>query len=295
LFVYESDGFTIAKSNPGAVVFPMTTDEVVRVVQLLNKIDVQIIPAGTGTGLTGGCTAYANGAVISLVRMNKVLKIDFDNRVAHVEAGVRNTALSDAVAILPLEVEMPADDVHDVPPQTSPARDPADGRAGEPQRANRRSEISNPYHFAPDPSSQRASTIGGNASTNAGGIHTLKDFVSSNHILGFEIVLSDGTVMKSAARTAATKVVPSICRADLRPRGHVRHHHEVVGAPRAQSPLVPHDRRLLRDDGRRVQCGQRRDRNGHVAGGDGDARRAMVEIIEDSYHFGFPAARRRWC
>jgi len=83
LFVYESDGFTIAKSNPGAVVFPMTTDEVVRVVQLLNKIDVQIIPRGTGTGLTGGCTAYANGAVISLVRMNKVLKIDFDTASGH--------------------------------------------------------------------------------------------------------------------------------------------------------------------------------------------------------------------
>jgi glycolate oxidase len=51
------------------------------------------------------------------------------------------------------------------------------------------------YHFAPDPSSQRASTIGGNAATNAGGIHTLKDFVSSNHVLGMEMVLADGSVL----------------------------------------------------------------------------------------------------
>ncbi|HEY4328869.1 MAG TPA: FAD-linked oxidase C-terminal domain-containing protein [Phycisphaerae bacterium] len=51
-----------------------------------------------------------------------------------------------------------------------------------------------PYHFAPDPSSQRASTIGGNAATNAGGLHTLKYGVTVNHILGLEVVLEDGTI-----------------------------------------------------------------------------------------------------
>jgi glycolate oxidase len=56
------------------------------------------------------------------------------------------------------------------------------------------------YHFAPDPSSQRASTIGGNAATNAGGIHTLKDFVSSNHVLGLQMVLADGTVLETGAQ-----------------------------------------------------------------------------------------------
>jgi glycolate oxidase len=50
------------------------------------------------------------------------------------------------------------------------------------------------YHFAPDPSSQRASTIGGNAATNAGGLHTLKYGVTVNHILGLEVVLEDGTI-----------------------------------------------------------------------------------------------------
>ena len=202
LYVYESDGFTIARSVPNAVVFPTSTDEVVRVVKLLAERDVQIVPRGSGTGLTGGCVAYANGVIVSTVKMNRVLEVDLKNRVAHVEAGVRNTALSDAVALLPLEVELPADDVRDVPPRTSPARDPVDGRAGEPQSANPKSEIrnpkqiQNPYHFAPDPSSQRASTIGGNASTNAGGIHTLKDFVSSNHVLGIEMVLPDGEVLR---------------------------------------------------------------------------------------------------
>jgi glycolate oxidase len=50
-------------------------------------------------------------------------------------------------------------------------------------------------HFAPDPSSQRASTIGGNTATNAGGPHCLKYGVTTNHILGATIVLSDGTVV----------------------------------------------------------------------------------------------------
>ncbi|MGN6369156.1 MAG: FAD-binding oxidoreductase [Phycisphaerae bacterium] len=51
-----------------------------------------------------------------------------------------------------------------------------------------------PFHYAPDPSSQRASTIGGNVATNAGGLHTLKYGVTVNHTLGVEIVLSDGSV-----------------------------------------------------------------------------------------------------
>src|SRR5437588_2248295 len=164
LFVYEFDGFTIARARPAAVVFPMSTDEVVAVVKLLGKHGVQIVPRGSGTGLAGGCVAFENGVVVSTARMNRILKIDLDNRVAHVEAGVRNTTLSDAVAALP-------------------------GGAA--------------YHFAPDPSSQRASTIGGNASTNAGGIHTLKDFVTSNHILGIEMVLANGEVIKVGGHNGA--------------------------------------------------------------------------------------------
>jgi glycolate oxidase len=161
LFVYESDGFTIAKSRPAAVVFPFTTEQVATIIQTLAKHDVQIVPRGSGTGLAGGCVAFENGVVVSTARMNRILKIDLDNRVAHVEAGVRNTQLSDAVAQLP------------------------GGSA---------------YHFSPDPSSQRASSIGGNASTNAGGIHVLKDFVTSNHVLGMEMVLADGSIIEVGAK-----------------------------------------------------------------------------------------------
>lgn len=171
LFVYESDGFTIAHNRPAAVVFPITTEEVVSIVQTLVKHGAQIVPRGSGTGLAGGCVAYDLGVVVSTARMNRILKIDLENRVAQVEAGVRNLALSDAVTL-------------------------------------EKHKSGKLYHFAPDPSSQRASTIGGNASTNAGGIHTLKDFVTSNHILGFEMVLSDGSVIEVGGRNGCYEEGP---------------------------------------------------------------------------------------
>jgi glycolate oxidase len=52
------------------------------------------------------------------------------------------------------------------------------------------------YYYAPDPSSQRACTIGGNVAENAGGPHTLAYGVTTNHVLGIEAVLPDGTVIK---------------------------------------------------------------------------------------------------
>src|SRR3974377_1424493 len=52
------------------------------------------------------------------------------------------------------------------------------------------------YHFAPDPSSQVASTIGGNVATNAGGPHTLKYGVTVNPLLGVEAVVGDGSIIQ---------------------------------------------------------------------------------------------------
>src|SRR3989440_4737256 len=57
------------------------------------------------------------------------------------------------------------------------------------------------YHYAPDPSSQGACTIGGNVATNSGGPHTLKYGVTVNHLLGLELVLPDGTVVHTGGPT----------------------------------------------------------------------------------------------
>src|SRR5262249_5502549 len=53
------------------------------------------------------------------------------------------------------------------------------------------------YFYAPDPSSQRACTIGGNVSENSGGPHTLAYGVTTNHVLGLECVLPDGTILNT--------------------------------------------------------------------------------------------------
>src|SRR5579871_5796935 len=56
------------------------------------------------------------------------------------------------------------------------------------------------YFYAPDPSSQRACTIGGNVSENAGGPHTLAYGVTTNHVLGLELVLPDGSVVTTGGK-----------------------------------------------------------------------------------------------
>ena len=60
---------------------------------------------------------------------------------------------------------------------------------------------SNGYHYAPDPSSQKACTIGGNVAENAGGPHTLKYGVTANHILGLTIVMPDGEITKLGSQS----------------------------------------------------------------------------------------------
>jgi glycolate oxidase len=57
------------------------------------------------------------------------------------------------------------------------------------------------YHYAPDPSSQQACTIGGNIANNSGGPHTLKYGVTTNHVLGLEVVLPDGEIIWLGGRT----------------------------------------------------------------------------------------------
>ncbi|MEZ6064305.1 MAG: FAD-linked oxidase C-terminal domain-containing protein [Planctomycetaceae bacterium] len=59
------------------------------------------------------------------------------------------------------------------------------------------------YHYAPDPSSQGACTIGGNVATNSGGPHTLKYGVTVNHVLGVEVVLPDGEIVTLGGPAAA--------------------------------------------------------------------------------------------
>jgi len=95
LIAYESDGLTEFRMPPDAVVLPRSAEQVRAVVRLCNQYDVPIVPRGAGTGLSGGCVAARGGIMIGFSRMNRILEIDCENRVAVVEPGVLNLQLSD--------------------------------------------------------------------------------------------------------------------------------------------------------------------------------------------------------
>jgi glycolate oxidase len=155
LMLYEYDALS-SQRVPDAVVFPITTQQVVQIVKLAAKAKVPVVARGAGTGLSGGAVATAGGVVVSFARMKRIVEIDIENQRARVQPGLVNLDLSVAVA--------------------------DDG-----------------YYFAPDPSSQKACTIGGNVAENSGGPHTLAYGVTTNHVLGLEVVLPSGEVISTGA------------------------------------------------------------------------------------------------
>src|ERR1051326_5745385 len=98
LLVFECDGLAHYRHRPRAVVFPSSTEEVSEVMRLLARERVAVVPRGAGTGLSGGALAVGGGVCIELARMRRVLKVDVENRLAVVQAGVVNAQVSRAVA-----------------------------------------------------------------------------------------------------------------------------------------------------------------------------------------------------
>ncbi len=97
LLVYESDGLTLFRALADFVVFPTSVEHVAAIVKLANREELPFVARGAGTGLSGGCLPAEGGVVISLMRMNRVLEVDFDNQLAVVEPGLVNLHLSWAV------------------------------------------------------------------------------------------------------------------------------------------------------------------------------------------------------
>jgi glycolate oxidase len=97
LLVYESDGLVLFRALADFIVFPTSTEQVSEVVKLANREGIPFVARGAGTGLSGGCLPAEGGLVISLMRMNRVLEVDYDNQIAVVEPGVVNLHLSWAV------------------------------------------------------------------------------------------------------------------------------------------------------------------------------------------------------
>ncbi len=97
LLVYESDGLTLFRALADFVVFPTTAEHVAAIVRLANREGLPFVARGAGTGLSGGCLPAEGGIVISMMRMNRVLEVDYDNQIAVVEPGLVNLHLSWAV------------------------------------------------------------------------------------------------------------------------------------------------------------------------------------------------------
>lgn len=95
---YECDGLTAFRQRPMVVVLPETIQEVQAIMRLCHDNEVPVVARGAGTGLSGGALPLNDGVLLSLAKFNQILEVDVDNLSARVQPGVRNLAISEAVA-----------------------------------------------------------------------------------------------------------------------------------------------------------------------------------------------------
>ena len=157
LRAYDSDALSAYHQSPLVAVLPETTAQVSAILAWCHAEGVKVVPRGSGTSLSGGALPLADGVLLGLSKFNRVLEIDYDDRIAVVQPGVTNLAVTRAV----------------------------EDRG---------------FYYAPDPSSQIACSIGGNVAENSGGVHCLKYGLTTNNVLGVEIVLMDGEVVRLGGR-----------------------------------------------------------------------------------------------
>ena len=154
---FETDGLTAYRQLPLVVVLPETVRQVSRILKYCNERNIRVVPRGAGTSLSGGALPLEDAVLLVMSRFNRILEIDYENRVVVAQPGVTNLGITHAVE--------------------------AEG-----------------FYYAPDPSSQIACSIGGNVAENSGGVHCLKYGLTTNNVLGIEMVLMDGEVIRLGGR-----------------------------------------------------------------------------------------------
>lgn len=157
LVPYESDGLTAYRQVPLVVVLPETTAQVAAVLRYCSREGIKVVPRGSGTSLSGGALPLADAVLLGMAKFNRVLEIDYEDRLVVVQPGVTNLGITRAVE--------------------------AEG-----------------FYYAPDPSSQIACSIGGNVAENSGGVHCLKYGLTTNNVLGVELVTMAGEVLRIGGR-----------------------------------------------------------------------------------------------
>jgi len=154
---WESDGLTAYRQPPMLVVLPETVEQVSAVLRWCHDEGVKVVPRGSGTSLSGGALPLADAVLLGMGKFKRVLEVDYEDRIAVVQPGVTNLAITQAV----------------------------EARG---------------FYYAPDPSSQIACSIGGNVAENSGGVHCLKYGLTTNNVLGVELVLMDGEIVRLGGR-----------------------------------------------------------------------------------------------
>ncbi len=143
------------------------------------------------------------------------------------------------------------------------------------------------FYYAPDPSSQIACTIGGNVAENSGGVHCLKYGLTTNNILGVELVLMDGEIVRLGGKHFDAEGYDLLGRNDRlrgaarrRYRGHGAHSAQAGGGARA-ADRVRHDRGCR-------QLRRRGDRGGIIPGGMEMMDRPAIHAAEAFVEVGYP-------
>ncbi|MDX1431578.1 MAG: FAD-linked oxidase C-terminal domain-containing protein [Gammaproteobacteria bacterium] len=95
---FECDGLTAYRRLPLLAVLPETVEQVRQVLEICAARGIPVVARGAGTSLSGGALPHAEGVLLSLAKFNRILEIDRDNRLARVQPGVRNLAISEAAA-----------------------------------------------------------------------------------------------------------------------------------------------------------------------------------------------------
>ncbi len=97
LATYECDGLSAYREQPLLVLLPEDTAQVQQIMRLCHEQRLPVVSRGAGTSLSGGALPHAEGVVLSLAKMKRILKVDELARSAVVQPGVRNLAISEAV------------------------------------------------------------------------------------------------------------------------------------------------------------------------------------------------------
>ncbi|HMN49092.1 MAG TPA: FAD-linked oxidase C-terminal domain-containing protein [Ignavibacteriaceae bacterium] len=155
--VYSYDGTPVYQQLPEAVLFPQDEEHISQILKLANQEKFNVVPRGSGTGLSGGSIPVDNSVVVVMTKWNKILEVDTNNLTAWVQPGVITGALQKEVEKLGL-------------------------------------------FYPPDPGSLNVCTIGGNVANNAGGLRGLKYGVTKNYVLGVEMILPNGELLKTGGK-----------------------------------------------------------------------------------------------